>query len=156
MSLTLSPILQRVLSEWLDLNGMPTRDPGRFQALCRGVAELSRLFTKGRDERASMYLDKAAHRAAYLAYFLPVNLAKVQALLDELPPDQLVRPEDRPLRMLDVGSGSGTGTLAVLDWMTQRSRRAVEVTAVDQTLPALQEAAQLWRAYGQASGEVGS
>jgi hypothetical protein len=36
--------------------------------------------------------------------------------------------------------------------MQQRSQRPVEVTAVDQALPALQEAERLWRACGQAAG----
>ncbi len=152
MNRGLSTVLQRVLTDRLGLEGLPGRDPDRFQALCRSVGELSRLFTKGRAERQRGYLDDEALRAGYLAYFFPVNLAKVQALLDEMPPEALCRPEDRPLRVLDVGSGSGTGALAVLDWMTQRSRRSVEVTAVDQALPALREAAQLWRAYEKASG----
>jgi ribosomal protein RSM22 (predicted rRNA methylase) len=152
MSRMLSPELQQVLTEWLGLEGLPERDPARFQALCRSVADLSRLFTKDRAERRRGYLDEASLRAGYLAYFLPVNLAKVQALLDELPPDTLARSLDQPLKVLDVGSGPGTGALAVLDWMQQRTQRAVEVVAVDQALPALQEAAQLWRAYAQSSG----
>ena len=152
MSRLLSPVLQRVLTDWLGLAGLPERDPARFQMLCQSVAELSRLFTKDRSERKRGYLDEASLRAGYLAYFLPVNLAKVQALLDELPADQLCRPADRPLRVLDVGSGPGTGALAVLDWMQQRTERAVEVVAVDEALPALREAEQLWRAYAQSSG----
>jgi ribosomal protein RSM22 (predicted rRNA methylase) len=150
VSRSLSPILQRTLSDWLGLAGLPERDPARFQALCRSVADLSRLFTKDRSDRKRSYLDEAALRAGYLAYFLPVNLAKVQALLDELPPGTLCRPADQPLKVLDIGSGPGTGALAVLDWMRQQdTRRDVAVVTVDQALPALQEATELWRAYGQ-------
>jgi ribosomal protein RSM22 (predicted rRNA methylase) len=152
VSRTLSPALQRTLTDWLGLEGLPGRDQARFEVLCCSVAELSRLFTKNRSERMRGYLDDAALRAGYLTYFLPVNLAKVQALLDELPPETLCRPEDRPLRVLDIGSGPGTGALAVLDWMQQRTQRAVEVVAADQALPALREAEQLWRAYAQLSG----
>lgn len=148
MSRMLSPMLQRALSDWLGLEGLPERDPVRFQALCRSVADLSRLFTKDQTERKHSYLDEAALRAAYLAYFLPVNLAKVQALLDELPPDALHAPADRPLKVLDVGSGPGTAALAVLDWMRQQSRQHdVAIVAVDQALPVLQELERLWRAY---------
>jgi len=137
----LSPMLQRTLTDWLGLAGLPERDPDRFQALCRSVAELSRLFTKDRAERQRSYLDEASLRAGYLAYFLPVNLAKVQALLDELPPDALCRPADQSLKVLDVGSGPGTGALAVLDWMRlQSTQRDVAIVAIDQALPALQEA----------------
>ena len=152
MNRMLSPVMQQALTEWLGLERVFERDPVRFKMLCRSVADLSRLFTKDREERKRGYLDDEALRAGYLAYFLPVNLAKVQALLDELPPEQLCRPEERPLRVLDVGSGPGTGALAVRDWMKQCTQRPVEVVAVDQALPVLQDLAQLWRAYGQASG----
>jgi ribosomal protein RSM22 (predicted rRNA methylase) len=145
-------MLQRTLSDWLGLEGLPECDPVRFQALCRSVADLSRLFTKDRIERKRSYLDEESLRAGYLTYFLPVNLAKVQALLDELPPDTLCRSADQPLKVLDVGSGPGTGALAVLDWMRQQStQRDVAIVAVDQALPALQEAERLWKAYGRSS-----
>jgi ribosomal protein RSM22 (predicted rRNA methylase) len=149
---TLSPMLQRTLADCLGLEGLPERDPVRFEMLCRSVAELSRLFTKDRAERQRRYLDEASLRAGYLAYFFPVNLAKVQALLDELPPDALCRPADQPLKVLDVGSGPGTGALAILDWMRrQTTQRDVAVVAVDQALPVLQEAERLWWAYGRSS-----
>jgi len=148
----LSPMLQRTLSDWLGLAGLPERDPVRFQALCRSVADLSRLFTKDRAERTCSYLDEEQLRAGYLAYFLPVNLAKVQALLDELPPDQLCRPAGQPLKVLDVGSGPGTGALAVLDWLQQqRTQREVAIVVVDQALPVLREAERLWQAYERSS-----
>lgn len=147
-----SPVLQRTLADSLGLDGLPERDPARFEMLCRSVADLSRLFTKGRAGRNRGYWNDDALRAGYLAYFLPISLAKVQALLEELPSEQLCRPEDRPLRVLDIGSGPGTGALAVRDWMQQRTERTVEAVAVDQALPALQEAERLWRAYGRASG----
>ena len=152
MSRLLSPVLQQTLTDWLGLEGLPERDPVRYQVLCQSVAELSRLFTKDRAERTRSYLDVASLRAGYLAYFLPVNLAKVQALLDELPVDTLREPADRPLRVLDVGSGPGTAALALLDWMQQRVPRAVEIVAVDQALPALQEAERLWRVYAPLTG----
>ncbi len=148
----LSPLLQQTLTEWLGLEGLPKRDPARFEALCRSVAELSRLFTKERAALGRSYLDEERLRAAYLTYFLPVNLAKVQALLDELPPDTLCRSAAQPLKVLDIGSGPGTGALAVLDWMRQQStQRDVAIVAVDQALPALQEAERLWKVYGKLS-----
>ena len=50
MSRLLSSALQQTLTEWLGLEGLPERDPVRYQALCQSVAELSRLFTKDRAE----------------------------------------------------------------------------------------------------------
>ncbi len=151
MKRVLSTVLQRVLTEWLGLEGLPGRDPDRFQALCRSVAELSRLFTKGRAERERSYLDQETHRAAYLAYFLPVNLAKVQALLDEMPPPEA---DGRPLWVLDVGSGPGTGALAVLDWLREKGGegRALEVVALELSKSAISDAEALWAAYVRAAG----
>lgn len=152
MSRMLSPVLQRTLTEWLGLEGLPEREPDRFQALCRSVADLSRLFTKDRAERQRTYLDDEIHRAGYLAYFLPVNLAKVQALLDEMPQPEA---DGRLLTVLDVGSGPGTGALAVLDWLRQQpggGQWGLEVVALDQSKQVLREAEQFWAAYVRTAG----
>jgi ribosomal protein RSM22 (predicted rRNA methylase) len=123
------------------------------ERLAQAVAELSHLFTKGRAALPPKYLDDASRRAGYLAYFLPVNLAKVQALLDELPTDALREPAGRPVSVLDVGSGPGTGALAVLDWLQgQRIPHAVEIAAVDQSQPALRDAERLFEGYKRVVG----
>jgi ribosomal protein RSM22 (predicted rRNA methylase) len=152
MSRLLSPVLQHTLTDWLGLEGLPERDPVRYEMLCRSVAELSRLFTKDRAERQRSYLDEASLRAGYLAYFLPVNLAKVQALLDELP---ALEPGERPVTVLDVGSGPGTAALGALDWLQRQPgavARGVEAVVLDQSGPALREAEQLWAAYKRTAG----
>ena len=136
----LSPLLTRILEQ--GDHAAPSR-----KAL--GVAELSRLFTKGRDALGSDYLKDPALVAAYLSYFLPVNLSKIQVLLHELPEDWHKTPDDRRLRVLDVGSGPGTGSLAVLDWLNERapgSLRHLTVVAVDGSSDALSQARRLWTA----------
>jgi len=156
MNRMLSPMLQRTLTDWLGLEGLPERDPVRYQMLCQSVAELSRLFTKDRAERQRSYLDEASLRAGYLAYFLPVNLAKVQALLDELP---ALEPGERPLVILDVGSGPGTAALGMLDWLQQQPGarpRAVDAVVLDQSAHALREAEQFWMVYTRAAGITGA
>ncbi len=152
MNRMLSPMLQRTLTDWLGLEGLPERDPVRYQMLCQSVAELSRLFTKDRAERQRSYLDEASLRAGYLAYFLPVNLAKVQALLDELP---ALEPGERPVTVLDVGSGPGTAALGILDWLQQQPGarpKAVDAVVLDQSAHALREAEQFWTVYTRAAG----
>src|SRR5256885_17153589 len=57
----------------------------RGDAPAQAVVNLSRLFTTARPALTSRYLDDPAHAAAYYSYFFPVNLSKVQVLLDELP-----------------------------------------------------------------------
>src|SRR5881296_2907786 len=110
--------------------------------VAQGVRTLSRLFTKERDALGSDYFADPALRRAYFLYFLPVNLAKIASLLQEMP----ALPA-RPLRILDVGSGPGVGALAVLDHLSQRgdaAHRGSEVIAVDRSREALQEAEALW------------
>lgn len=123
--------------------------------VAQAVAELSRLFTKDRFLLKSDYLDYPAHASAYLRYFLPVNLSKIQVLLNEMPQDWPGQGRDHPIRVLDVGSGPGVGALAVLDWLHQyRPGRVKDLTvvAVDASTEALKQARQLWQAYSLESG----
>ncbi|MGH7164613.1 MAG: small ribosomal subunit Rsm22 family protein, partial [Nitrospiraceae bacterium] len=154
----LSPSLLLVLSHLVSAE----RDEA-FRALCGAVTSLSRLFTRERDalkrsrgSQAADYLADDTLIRGYLAYFLPVNLAKVQALLDELPAvaDASGEPP-RPCRVLDLGSGPGTAAVAVLDWLRQdRSGlpRPLEVVAVDRSRPALKEAERTWNVYLNLAG----
>jgi ribosomal protein RSM22 (predicted rRNA methylase) len=85
---------------------------------------------------------------AYLQYFLPVNLAKIQRLLNEMPAPEV----DESFSVLDLGSGPGTGALAVLDWWHQQALPyPLSVTAIDGSKAALSQARQLWDRYCQAA-----
>lgn len=117
--------------------------------LSQAVLELSRLFTKGRSELSDSYLESPVFAAAYRNYFLPVNLSKIQVLLDEMPVEQA----HDTFSVLDLGSGPGTGTLAVLDWWHGRGgTSALSVVAVDRSPTALHHAQQLWDGYCRAVG----
>jgi len=127
----------------------------RGDSLAQAVVNLSRLFTTARPSLAPRYLDDPAHAAAYLSYFLPVNLSKVQVLLDELPNDSRQETPDRPMAVLDLGCGPGTGSLALLDWLWHRSpkrAKSLSVLAADASHAPLQEAERLWGAYCQEVG----
>jgi ribosomal protein RSM22 (predicted rRNA methylase) len=116
------------------------------------VAELSRLFTKEREALGTAYFDDPSLARAYLAYFFPVNLSKIQVLLDELPEDWHKAEGNRPLRVLDVGTGPGTGALAVLDWLNQHDPdwlKQLTVVAVDASADALRQARHVWDAYAR-------
>jgi ribosomal protein RSM22 (predicted rRNA methylase) len=142
---TVSPLLLQTLKQGLGRDGPSA--PGLAQA----VSELSRLFTKDRAALNQSYLEHPALAAAYLHYFLPVNLSKIQVLLDEMP-----GPEARDgFKVLDVGAGPGTGGLAVLDWWHRRTTATegrVSVVAVDHAQAALRLARQLWDWYSRAAG----
>jgi ribosomal protein RSM22 (predicted rRNA methylase) len=132
---------------------------GRRDRIPEAVAELSRLFTRERDDLGRRYLDVPDYTAAYLSYFFPVNLSKIQLLLDELPLETLVGAERAGLSLLDVGSGPGTGTLAVLDWLhTSHPSRTKELTVVatDSSARALQYCTWLWEAYCRNAGIAGA
>jgi ribosomal protein RSM22 (predicted rRNA methylase) len=146
---TLARPLVEVLAARMGWNRLQD-DPGSFANVCDGVVELSRLFTRQRGDLGRNYLADGRWLRAYLAYFLPVNLAKIQALLDELPQDQAdPQAAARPFRVLDVGSGPGTGALAVFDWLHRNSvqSRPLEAAIVDHTAASLHEAEAVWRSY---------
>ncbi|MBM4123071.1 MAG: hypothetical protein FJ249_10830 [Nitrospira sp.] len=128
--------------------------------LCRRVTELSQLFTRERKSLASSYLDDELSRLAYLAYFLPVNLAKVQVLLDEMPaPTRQKDVTARPFTVLDLGSGPGTASLGVLDWARRSpSMQSVplEIVSVDRSFQALEECKNLWNAYAKSERVEGA
>ena len=108
--------------------------------LTQAVTELSGIFTKERDRLGISYLVNSQLGTAYLQYFLPVNLAKIQLLLDEMPAPEA----DESFSVLDLGSGPGTGALAVLDWWHQRKpSNELSVMAIDKTATALRQAQQL-------------
>ena len=139
---TVSPLMLQVIEESASRTGVSG------SRLAQAIADLSRLFTKGREGISQAYLEDPVLAAAYLKYFLPVNLAKIQVLLDEMPAPE----DDRLFSVLDLGSGPGTGTLAVLDWWyRRRSSPTLSVVALD-TLPAtIRQANQLWNEYCRAT-----
>ncbi len=131
-----SSVSERLLAAIRARAGDPDRE------VTEGVRRLSELFTVQRAHRPADYLAEPGLRRAYLLYFLPVNYAKTAALLDEIP----ALPA-RPLRILDVGSGMGTASLAVLDHLTRcrdAAREGSELIALDRSREALREAEALW------------
>ena len=132
----------------------PDRD-SHSGSLAQAVVNLSRLFTTTRATLPLHYLDDPAHASAYLSYFLPVNLSKIQVLLDELPVDGCMKASDHPMRVLDLGCGPGTGALAMIDWLWHRSPEqaaSVSVLAADTSRAPLRDTERLWDAYCQEVG----
>lgn len=143
LNATVSPVLIDVIQERAESEGLSRKQLGQ------AVAELSRRFTKARGALNQTYLDDRHFAAAYLHYFFPVNLAKIQSLLDEMPAPEPIEQ----FSVLDVGSGPGTGVLAALDWWHQRELPlALSVTAVDSSSRALSQARQLWDRYCRMAG----
>ncbi len=138
LNVTVSAFVLDVIQELIAREGFSPKQ------VTEAVRELSRLFTKERGHLGRMYLDDRLLGTAYLQYFLPVNLVKIQALLNEMP-----MPEGgEQFSVLDLGSGPGTGALAVLDWWHQRQlSHALSVIAIDGSSEALSQASRLWNRY---------
>jgi hypothetical protein len=103
--------------------------PGRFRpGLPRDVAELSRLLTAERGERALSYLSRPNLLSAYLRYFLPWNIYRLCRLLPFL--DISLSPGDA---IVDIGCGPLT--LAAALWISRPELRGLplELRCVDRT-----------------------
>jgi ribosomal protein RSM22 (predicted rRNA methylase) len=131
--------------------GRPGKNPSPPQtaSLAEDVARLSRLLTRERDNLPHAYLRDQGLRRAYLAYFLPPNLAKIHAPLRELSlhPASLLAKER--LQVLDLGAGPGTAVLGIREFFRRTgSGQFLEFTAVDQVGENLKEAEALFRETG--------
>lgn len=143
LNATVSPLLLEAIQATVD------GERGLSKKLAPAVADLSRLFTKDRHHLNRAYLDDGPLGMAYLWYFLPVNLAKIQVMLNEMPAPEV----SRHFAVLDIGSGPGSGALAVLDWWHQQTLPpALSVTALDGSTAALEQARRLWDRYCQVAG----
>jgi hypothetical protein len=131
---SLPPETRRLLDDIPALIDRTFPLPARFRSrLPADVAELSRLLTSGRAERALSYLGRPNLLSAYLRYFLPWNLYRLCRLLPAL---------DIPLAAggtaLDLGSGPLTLTAAL--WISRPELRGLplEFRCVDISGPALE------------------
>ncbi len=119
--------------------------PAALKALAADILRLSKLLTRDRSALPTAYLNDAALRKAYQAYFLPPNRAKIRLALTELSlhPREVFR-KDR-LRILDLGSGPGTAVLGAIDFFSLQDHRPfLEFTAQDQVAGNLKEASLLF------------
>lgn len=132
----------------------PAGDPSFSASLLAGVKNLSEMFTVEGKGPGTAYLDNQALRASYLAYYVPVNVSKVQLLLEELRP-LLPSFSDEEFRVLDLGGGPGTGALALLDWCRSQSHppiTSLRMTALDRSGDALKLSGKLWQEYARQTG----
>ncbi|MDR1238590.1 MAG: rRNA methyltransferase [Treponema sp.] len=144
----LSPESRRILDGLPGLVDKVFPLPNRFRpSLPRDVAELSRLLTGGRGDRAASYPGQPKFLSAYLRYFLPWNLYRLCRLLPSL-----------PLSLHDgdalVDLGSGPLTFAAALWISRPDLRgrALEFRCVDQSGAALDAGKELCAAlFGNSS-----
>ena len=123
-------------AHWLQVAQAETRSTSLRDTLHRLLPDITRLadrFTTARppaDAAADYFRDTRAC-AAYSIYFAPQTHARLVRILAELPPF----PETaRPLRVLDLGSGTGAAAWALLD---QLGRRPVALSVRDRSRAAI-------------------
>lgn len=96
----------RILAALSEVSGLRLESPcmPAPHSVVDGVRKLSAQFNRGEGVVTHPYLNDVALRSAYLAYFVPVNLVKVQILLNEI--TQSISDLSQKLtRVLDVGEG---------------------------------------------------
>lgn len=117
----------------------------------KGVQRLSDGFVAERSRLTLNYFNDPVMRSGYLVYFLPVNFVKVTHILEALPPKEHVTGR---VRVLDLGSGPGTASLALMAHYAQLVREKkigpvdLEITFVDRNFHVLKDARALhdkWR-----------
>jgi ribosomal protein RSM22 (predicted rRNA methylase) len=120
---------------WLSVARTETRASADRDVLRRMLPDILRMadrFTTQRPEpSATPYLRDTRDCAAYSLYFAPQTHARIAHILAELPP---FAPTAQPLRVLDLGAGTGAAAWALLDRLADRP---VALAAWDHSRPAL-------------------
>ena len=149
---TLEYILIERLRSLAGINGEGTLLECDLKPIAADVKELSDYFTKRQEDRPSLYLEKSRLMAAYIAYFLPANVLKVERPLTELLAHPgIVLGEDACISVLDLGCGPGTATLGFMNHLLSlppfKEGTELRLTIVDNTSENLDEASILIKLF---------
>ncbi|MBI2336431.1 MAG: methyltransferase domain-containing protein [Deltaproteobacteria bacterium] len=129
---TLEPLLKSYLKE--------TFGNKSLDYFASGVGPLSTWFTEERGDIPHHYYNQPKLRSGYLLYFLPINFAKTAFVLNQIPAAEVL---PKHLKVLDLGSGPGSAGLAALHWARNYGYTIEDITCVDWSPQALQDARQL-------------
>ena len=117
------------------------------------VSELHRIFTHDRQDRPKNYFNRKDLRSGYFLYFLPVNALKTMSLLNNISHDFWRKRTERPIRILDVGMGPGSGIFGVLFYFQKLLEQQIikkctlEFCGLDQNKMVLNESSRLFELY---------
>jgi len=111
--------------------------PRDLEAIIDRVSSLSNRFVH-RASRLESYLDDPQDRLAYLAYYTTVNLPKLFFPLSEIQFGTGFFGR-KPLRVLDVGAGTGSALFGTMFWHEARFDQRVHAVAVDHSAAAINE-----------------
>ncbi|MBY0471415.1 small ribosomal subunit Rsm22 family protein [bacterium] len=92
----------------------------------QGIEELSDLFTEERPSHMPAYFNHAKFRSSYLLYFLPLQAAKFTVLFEQhslaMKAALEFAHQQDVYRVLDLGSGPGTASIALLLRLLQEKK----------------------------------
>jgi len=120
------------------------------------LSDLSNTFTAEREQIKKQYLDQSDVRRAYLLYYLQSNLPKVWYVLREIQshPAGLLKRDQ--IRLLDLGSGSGTVGLAIATHLSSRDIvYRLRITAIDNSRSANEDYRWLIQGFSRNIEECG-
>ncbi|MDH3973924.1 MAG: hypothetical protein OEV42_06555 [Deltaproteobacteria bacterium] len=166
--LTFPSIAEQLIEERVkNLLGLKKEDPlsaREFKKLALKVKELSDYFTKRQDARPDDYLRDSLLMAAYMAYFVPANLLKIEIPLVELFLHPRLKARTEEISLLDLGSGPGTASAGFINFFFQHLAvkgeiKGVSIKVADRVKENLHEAQvflkELWRRYESFYSEEG-
>ena len=125
--------------------------PGRFRSkLPKDIAELSRLLTSARGERENSYLNQPKLLSAYLRYFLPWNVFRLNKIfmLTTLP---ALSDGDA---ITDLGSGPLVLPIALWLAFPRLRRTELEFRCVDKSAAALEAGYKLFKELSAAGSDL--
>ncbi len=129
----------RHLERKLGLN-LSSPNPAALKFFAKTVQELARRFNKKNADGPDIYLDADHYRKAYQLYYTSANLLKIYYPLDELRPSGFFS-SNKPIRVLDVASGTGSMAWGFMSWAGQNQIPAGQchLTLSDYSESALRE-----------------
>lgn len=155
----ITPQLETLLLDYIKQTYLPKRygkirpdagfTPQDLKFFAKGAGELSDSFTSERKRLPKNYFNKKENRSAYLLYFTLTNFAKMIKCLDEAFKHQATIHSD--YKILDVGCGPGTASLACSDFFSHRfPDTRLNILGMDQNIEIVKDARRLFKMLGGA------
>ena len=119
------------------------------------AAAVSDRFTTERPEQFRDYHQNSETLLAYGIFFFPQSWCRVRfALAEAADLRGWAVPADRPVRILDLGAGTGAAGLSAARWCLSRGAPSARLDAVDHSPAALRVLEELARATPAPRGDV--
>ena len=131
------------LAQWKQQLARPPA-PEDIERLEQTIARLSDTFTTARTPEFGSYAARPDTLTAYGLFFFPQTFVRMRFILREVFQRGHTPDPDTPLRVLDLGAGTGAAGLALLSELGGKRQGPVELVAMDQAHTALEFLQQLF------------